>query len=202
MPTYLQVRNRIATDFIGRSDLDTQIQNGIQTTIRHYQRERFWFNETSTLLMAVASVETIATPADFLFLQELMVIQNSANIQLVAAPFDFIRRLNINTTVGLPTRYCLYGENFHLANIPDSAYVVPCYYINQLPVLSADADTNGWLSAAEDLVVYGAAKYVWANFIRNLSAAGTCAALEQAAASEFRREAEQRQNLELKPTTF
>lgn len=202
MPTYLDVQNRIATDFLGRSDLNAQIKNGIQTTIRHYQRERFWFNETSTLLVCVTSIETIATPADFLFLQELMVVQNSAAIQLVAAPFDFIRRLNINNTVGLPTRYCLYGENFHLANLPDSAYVVPCYYVQQLPVLSADTDTNGWLSAAQDLIVYGASKYVWANTLRNLSAANACAMLEISAAGEFRRQAEQRQNLELKPTVF
>ncbi len=202
MPTYLDVQNRIMTDFLGRTDLKTQVKNGIQVAIRHYQRERFWFNETATALVCIPNVETIATPADYLFLQELMVTQNSANIQLVAAPFDFIRRLNINNTAGLPTRYCNYGDNFHLANLPDSAYVVPCYYIHQLTALSADTDTNGWLSAAEDLIVYSAAKYVWANFLRNTSAANVCAMLEISAAGEFHREAEQRQNLQLKPTTF
>lgn len=202
MPTYLDVQNRIATDMLNRTNLNTQIKNGIQVTIRHYQRMRVWFNETSTALLCVAGVETVATPANYLYLQELMVIQNSANIQLVAAPFDFIRRLNINNTMGLPTRFCNYGDNFHLANLPDSAYLLPCYYIKQLPALSADTDTNGWLSAFEDVIVYGAAKYVWANTIRNMSAANAMAELEISAATEMYRYEEQRQNLELKPTTF
>src|ERR1700732_121180 len=96
MPTYLDVQNRISTDLLNRTNLKTQVKNGIQAAIRHYQRTGYWFNETSTLLVCTVNKETIATPADFLFLQELMVTQNSANIQLIAAPFDFIRRLNIN----------------------------------------------------------------------------------------------------------
>lgn len=124
------------------------------------ENQRFWFNETSTALVAIPSVETIAVPANYLFIQELQVTQSSANIRLVPNAFDMIRWLNINNTVGLPTRYCQYGPNFHLANIPDSAYPVPCYYIKTLPVLSLETDTNDWLSAAEDVVVYGAASMV------------------------------------------
>lgn len=202
MPTYLDVQNRIADDLLNRSDLTNQVKNGIQAAIRHYQRERFWFNETSTVLTCVVSQETVAVPSDFLFVQELMVTQNSANIQLIAAPFDFIRRLNINNTVGLPTRFCKYGENFCLANLPDSAYPLPCWYINQLPALSADSSTNAWLSAAEDVIVYRASRLVWSTTLRNMSAAAVCAQLEAEAILELRREAQMHQNLELKPTTF
>lgn len=202
MPTYLDIQNRIATDLLNRNNLNAQIKNGIQTAIRHYQRTGYWFNETSTILTLTVFQEQLATPSDFLCLQELMVTQNSASIQLIPASFDFIRRLNINNTPGLPTRFCEYGENFCVANIPDSAYPVPCYYIQQLPALSADTDTNGWLSAAEDLIVYAAAKYVWAGVIRNMSAANAIAQMETGAALELSRITELRQNRELKPTTF
>src|ERR1700692_648313 len=151
MPTYLDVQNRIQTDLLNRTNLKAHVKNGIQARIRHSQRTGYWFNEPSTALLCTVGQEKIATPADFLFLQELMVTQNSANIQLIPAPFDFIRRLNINNTQGLPTRFCEYGENFCVANLPDSAYVVPCYYIQQLPALSADTDTNGWLLGGEDV---------------------------------------------------
>ena len=153
MTTYLDLQNRIATDFLNRTDLTPQIQNAIQATIRTHQRQRMWFLETSTALVAVPSVETIFLPANFLFMKELQVVQDSANIRLVPNPFDMIRWLNINNTVGLPTRYCLYGSKIHFANIPDSAYPIPCWYIKQLPALSANTDTNDWLSAAEDLIV-------------------------------------------------
>jgi len=134
------------------------------------ENQRFWFNETATTLACVANVETVAVPVNYLFLQMLQVTQNSANIKLVPNSFDMIRWLNINQSVGLPTRYCQYGPFFHLANTPDSAYPLPCYYLKRLPALSAETDTNDWLSAAEDVVAYGAASIVAAN-LGNVSAA-------------------------------
>ena len=170
MTTYADVQQRIALDCLNRTDQVSEIQVAIKATIRQMENQRFWFNETSTALVAIPSVETIAVPANFLFIQELQVTQDSANIRLVPNAFDMIRWLNINNTVGLPTRYCQYGPKFHLANIPDSAYPIPCYYIKTLTVLSAETDTNDWLSAAEDVVVYGAASMVAAQ-LGNVSAA-------------------------------
>lgn len=160
MPTYIEVIQRVGLECLNRTDLDVEIKSGIQQTIRHYQNKRFWFNETLSTLACVVSVETIAVPSDFLFIQELMVTQNSATTALIQSDFDFIRQLNIDTSTGLPTRYAKYGPRFYLSNIPDSAYAVPCYYIHRLPALSANSDTNKWLSAAEDMVTYGAAKFV------------------------------------------
>jgi len=160
MPIYSDILNRVALECLNRTDLHSDISSAAQQTIRSMENQRFWFNETSTALTAVVSVETVAVPANFLSIQYLQVTQNSANIALVPVPFDMIRFLNINNTVGLPTRYCQYGPKFHLANIPDSAYPIPCYYIKRLPALVAATDTNDWLSAAEDVVVYGAATIV------------------------------------------
>ncbi|MHB8272291.1 phage adaptor protein [Bradyrhizobium sp.] len=189
-------------DFLNRTDLTPQIQNAIQATIRLHQRQRMWFLETSTALVAVPSVETIALPSNFIFMQELLVVQDSANIRLVPNAFDMIRWLNINNTVGLPTRYCLYGTNIHFANIPDSAYPIPCYYLKQLPPLSAPADTNDWLSAASDLVVYGATKLVYQTVIRNMSAAAVFAQLEATHLLELQREGQQHQTLMIRATRF
>lgn len=192
----------MATEFLNRTDLTPQIKTGIQACIRLHQRQRFWFLETATALACVVSVETIALPLNFYKMQELMVTQNSADIRLVHETFDMIRFLNINKTTGLPTRYCLYGGNIRLANIPDSAYAVPCYYLKTLPALSAGTDTNKWLSAAEDLVVYGAAKYVWANTLRNTSAASTCAQFETQSLKELMREETNRGRNKIKLTRF
>lgn len=160
MPIYSGTLMRVASECLNRFDMHSEISSAAQQVIRAMETQRFWFNETATALACVASVETVAVPANFLSIQYLQVTQNSANIALVPVPFDMIRFLNINTTVGLPTRYCQYGPFFHLANIPDSAYPIPCYYIKKLPALSAGTDTNDWLSAAEDVVVYGAASIV------------------------------------------
>lgn len=170
MTTYIDIQQRVALDLLNRTDQVAEIQGAIQQTIRAMENQRFWFNETMSTLACVSSVETVPVPTNYLFLQMLQVTQNSANIRLVPNSFDLIRWLNINNTVGLPTRYCQYGPYFHLANIPDSAYPIPCYYLKRLPALSAESDTNDWLSAAEDVVAYGAAQIVSAN-LGNVSAA-------------------------------
>lgn len=202
MPTYLDTVVRIQTDFLNRTDFSDTVKRAVNTAIRHYQRERFWFNETTTVLTCQVNLETIVKPADFLFLDYLDVVQNSAHTELVKKPFDFIRKLNIDSSTGLPTVFAEYGEKFHLANVPDSAYPVNCYYVQQMAPLVADGDTNNWLSAAEDVIVYAASKLVWATTIRNASAAGVCAQMEQAAITELRRMRDQQQHNKIKKTLF
>lgn len=202
MPTYLDTVVRIQTDFLNRTDFSDTVKRAINTAVRHYQRERFWFNETSTVLTCQVGIETIVKPSDFLFLDYLQVTQNSSDTVLIQKPFDFIRRINIDQSTGLPTVYCEYGENFHLANVPDSAYPVPCFYVQQMAPLVNDSDTNNWLSAAEDVIVYAASKLVWAATIRNMSAAGVCAQMETAAISELRRQRDQQQHAPVRLTRF
>lgn len=177
MPTYLEVQQRIAIDCLNRFDMGPEIKRGIQQTIRNYENERYWFNETSTALACVKSSEVVTVPADFLFLDRLSVLQNSVETLLVEQNFKFIRQMNNGGTVALPTVFARYGNAFHLASVPDSAYALPCYYVHRLSALSADSDTNKWLSAAEDVIVYGAAKKVAAD-LRNIDDALTFAQLE------------------------
>lgn len=204
MTTFLDVQSRIATDFLNRTDFTPQIKNAVNATIRNHRRQRFWFLETATALTCVVSSEIVALPSDFLFMQELDVRENSHDFELIVSTFQQVREINTNLaqTPGIPFRYCLYGKNIHLASVPNSAFALPCYYIQQLPTLSADADTNAWLSAAEDLVVYGAAKLVWAYTIRNMSAATLCAQMESTMLQELKREGEQHLAQRLKPTRF
>lgn len=203
MPTYLETVTRIQTDLLNRSDFSDTVKRSIQTTIRHYERQRFWFNETATTLVCVPSVETVTVPANMIAFPDLLqVTQNSNDTELVVMPFATIRRINVDNSVGLPTQYTMRNNQFYLANVPDSAYPLQCYYLKKLPALSADGDTNKWLSAAEDLIVYGAAKLVWATTIRNVSAANVCAGLESDAIKELRRAVEGRQSGKLTPTKF
>lgn len=203
MPTYLDTVTRIQTDCLNRTDFSDTVRRAIQTTIRHYERQRFWFNETATTLVCVASVETVVVPSNMMGMPDLLeVVQSSNSTALVVRPFDNIRAVNINRIVGLPTMYAKRHDSFYLANVPDSAYPLPCYYLKKLPALSADSDTNDWLSAAEDVIVWGAAKLVWATTVRNVSAANVCAGLESDAVKELRRYADQHQSGKLTPTQF
>ena len=177
MPTYLDVQQNVA-DLLNRTNFGAQIKLGIQSTIRQYEKERFWFNETSTALVCTANVEQLAVPSDHLFTDRMEVVVQSADLPMINVPFSEIRYININESLGLPIRWCQYGPNFWLANVPDSAYTVLCYYVQQLPALSADTDTNDWLSAASDVVTYGAAKFVAKNYIRDFQFGANLSAMQ------------------------
>lgn len=203
MPTYLDTVTRIQTDLLNRTTYSDQVKRAILSEIRLRQRERFWFNETVTALVAVASQEWISKPANFLFLDRLEVSENSSTTKLIEKDLNFIKDINVdNSSVSLPIYFAEYQNRFLLANIPNSAYPINCYYVKQLPALSADSDTNKWLSAAEDVIVYGAAKKVWATTIRNASAAGVCAQLQSEALSELRQMRDQVSSLRIKATRF
>lgn len=171
MPTYLDVTQRIGSDLLNRTDLNPEIGRAINQCIRSYENQRFWFNETQSSLLCVVNNALITKPADFLFLTRLEVVQNGNADELIEKDLDFIRQINSTTSTSLPSFYCEYGASFMLADIPDSAYAVNCFYVHKLPALSATTDTNKWLSAAEDVVVYGAAKYVTANMGNAVKAA-------------------------------
>lgn len=203
MPTYLDVVNRIQTDCLNRTDFNDQVKRAVQTTIRTYERRRFWFNETATLLTCSVSVETVAVPTNMIALPDyLQVRQNSNDTELAVKPFDVVRKRNVDYSTGLPTIYARRHDQFYLSNVPDSAYVLPCYYLKKLAALSADTDTNDWLSAAEDVIVFGAAKMVWAMTIRNISAANVCAGMEQTCLNALVSQNEMHTASKLKPTLF
>lgn len=202
MPTYIDVVMRVQTDMLNRTTYSDQVKRAILSTIRRRERERFWFNETSTALVAVAGTATLGKPANFLFLDRLEVVENSNTTALIETTLNSVRDINQNDSLSLPTHFTQYADQFVLANTPNSAYAINCYYVKQLPILVNDSDTNDWLSAAEDVVVYGAAKQVWAMTIRNASAAGVCAQMEMEALSELRGMRDQQQKMYLKPTRF
>ena len=183
MPTYLSIQQNVA-DILNRTDYTTQIKLGIIATIRAYEKQRFWFNETVTALTCIPNSELLAVPADHLLTDRMEIVIQSADVPMINVPFSEVRYININESLGLPIRWCQYGVNFHLANVPDSAYTILCYYLQKLPELSADTDTNDWLSVAEDMVMYGAAKFVAKTYIKDMQAGAVFSAMQKSYADE------------------
>lgn len=202
MSTFLDAVTVVQQDFINRTNKTDQVRRAINTTINHYSRERFQWNETQTVLAAVAFQETLPLPADFLMLDRLEYTWNSTSLQIIEQPLETIRMINCGQSPGVPQFYQIYGGNFYLANVPDSAYPMPCFYVQAPVLLSADTDTSPWLDNAFDLVVAGAAKLVWARSIRNASAASICAQLESDYASELRAYRDQNRSWTVTPTDW
>src|SRR6266404_4007773 len=186
---------RIGQDYLNRSTLDSKIVRAIQAAVRHYERQRFPWNETATALATVALTESVPIPADFLVLDLLEVTFGGSKYELKPRSFKEIRQFNaVPGAEALPSFYCLHGNNFLLSPIPDVSYPITCNYLQQLPQLTSNAltATNDWLSAAEDVIIYHATKLMWANVLRNTDEATKYAQLERDAYTELTTYNEQR----------
>ncbi|QGH72696.1 MAG: hypothetical protein [Podoviridae sp. ctQNx1] len=207
MATYGEVQDRINNDYLNRSDLTAETVRAINGAIRKYQRHRFFFNESSTALATVAAQSHIAAPAAFFTFDTARIFyQSSASYELTKVDHKDLLELRAGAlATGVPTHFSLYGERLELFPIPTSAYTVNVYGIHQIAPMTSQsqtATTNDWFSAAEDLIVYGATKLMWANVLRNAEEAIKFSILEREALAELDSATEQRMMHGIRVTRF
>ena len=202
MPTFAQIQDRINLDYLNRSDLVNETKRSILSAIRYYEKKRWWFNETATALTTSAGQTYVTFPTNFLILDDLQITLNSADYSLSRRNIDFIREANTTRTQGQPTDFAIYQNRIELFPIPGSAYSLPIHYIKSLTALSADTDTNAWLSVAEDCIVYRATMLMLLGAMGTPEKALPFAQLEAQSYKQLVSENEQRMNLRLHPTTF
>ena len=203
MSTYLEVQNRVNNDYLNRTGFGAETRRAIQASIRHYEYRRWTFNETATALTTSSSQSYVTIPSNFLILDDLRITLNGEDLPLIRRDAQTLRDWNTASTYGEPTDYAIYQNRFELFPVPNSAWSVPVYYLKSLSTLSADSDTNSWIQGAmEDVIVYRAAKLMWASVLRNDKEALKFNALEKEALSNLTSHLEQRQLNRLKPTKF
>lgn len=203
MSTFGEIQSRINSDYLNRTDLSAATQRSIFAAIRHYESQRFNFNETATTLATSAGQTFVSFPSNLIALDYIQITEASSDIELIYRDYDWIKRANVSRTQSVPTHYTIYQNRIELFPIPDSAYSIPVSYIKRLSQLSADSDTNAWTSGeAEDVIVYHATKLMWANVLRNTEEALKYAELERASKSELMRYREQMPHLVIKATDF
>ena len=188
MATYGEIQDRVNNDYLNRTDLTAETARCIRAAVRHYERQRWWFNESSTALATVSSQSHIARPTAFFRIDELRFFYDtSASYALRNITVSELDKMRAGAqTHGDPTHWAENGELLELFPIPNAVDTVVARGYQQLAVLSATSDTNGWTSAAEDLVVYHAAKLMWSTVLRNQENAQMFAQLERSALDDLR----------------
>lgn len=205
MSTYLELQQRVANDYLNRTDYGSEVKRSILAAVRFYERRRWRFNETVSALAASAGQTFLTLPSNFLILDRLEVeIDGGAQrYSLNERQLDHILDMQDSSATDAPTDYTLRGNKIELGPIPASAYSCPCYYVKTLSELSADADSNSWTTGAmQDVIVYHATKLMWANVIRNTQEALKFNQLEMAALSVITSENEQFAHGYIRPTYF
>lgn len=152
------MKARIASELL-RSDLTTQIAAAIVDAIDVAAATRFWFNEVRGLSFAtVAGQEAYgaAALADIPNLTAIDAMWLTVNGQrrtlCPVSALELDEYLEGTPGNGEPTNYATQAGVIRLFRIPDIAYSVRIDGVSRLSALSADADTNAWMTEGERLI--------------------------------------------------
>lgn len=166
MATFKEMQDRINLDYLNRTDLGAETKRAIIRAVKHYEKERFWFNMTATAIAIGTASTTAAVPADFIALDYVTVSDSGNNNIVNIRTYDRIAYQNRTATSGVPAEICYWRDQFMFWPKPSSSTSLTVNYTHTLPALSADSDTNGWTSAGEDLIVFHATCDMMANVLR------------------------------------
>lgn len=198
MSTYGVMIDRIG-DELDRPDLSAQIKLAVQTAIDHYESERFYFSERRATLDTSAGASYYSVPTDFQKIDVLTMIENGRRTKLLPVPFEWIENTDSNVSaVGHPSYFAIYNEQLRLYPVPDDAYRMELAYVCNLGELSATADTNAWMTDAEEVIRMHAKIDLLASVIRgpdSLQEAAFLKQLEDQAAKRLRYETNRRRSL-------
>lgn len=171
--------NRISSEVGGVTPASTttsptlaEIKSAILSAVDHYTRMPFYFLQSRALTFSTVAAQDYYTSADLAdipniaHIDALTITVNSITQRLQRRSFDYIDDMNSTTTTqGRPTDYCYYAKQIRLAPYPDAVYSIRIAGDIRLAELSADADTNVWMTDAERLIRFRASHDLWANVL-------------------------------------
>ncbi len=198
MTTYAIMQARLADELINESITTTHITRAIQTAIKHYEREPFWFNNRIATFATVADQEyyTSTDPEDFenIVRIDAMQVTNSASslCKMYGVENSIIEDSQDGTVTGIPKQYSRYANRIRLYPIPDNTYTVTMRYIYKLAALSADTDTNAWVDECEELIRQAAKRVLAVDVLMADDMAARFATIEKIVYDRIRKEDKER----------
>lgn len=153
--TYVQIQTRIA-DELNRSDLTAQIKKAIVSAVEHYERERWWFEETIDATVSTTAAQNYVTNAvitTMATIDKVQITVGSSKYTLFPVSYEeWALEAAASSTSGQPTEYTYYQDRLYLFPTPGSTYTLTISGVQRLTTLSADADNNGFTNYCEELI--------------------------------------------------
>lgn len=179
MTNYVTMQTRIA-DEIARADLSEQIKNAILSAIQTNERKGFYFNEIYDTFPTVAGQEwysgAVLTSgndiADIVEIDAMHILVAGDTYEMDARDYKWMDAVQSNSVLtGDPTDYAYYRQQIRLYPIPHAVRTVTVSYIQKFAALSADGDTNAWMTDAEPMIRAHAKHLLYSDVIRDDSGA-------------------------------
>lgn len=196
MSTFGEMVNRITSEMILEATLSSNIKQAIISSINHYERQRFYFNERLSLTFTVSTGQELYTVSDLAEIATLaeideltIFVNSSSRYPLSRKTWAWINRAQVDTTgQGQPTDYCYYAKQIRVYPIPSGVYPVVISGTERVATLSADDDTNVWTTDAEELIRYAAKKRIAIDTLHDQQQAVRWEQMEGGALSALRSE--------------
>lgn len=152
--SYSDLKTTIA-NYLGRSDLTTQIPDFIRLAETRLQRElRIRQMLKSATATMTGGDSTVGLPSDFLEMRDLYIAGNPRATLNYLSPSAFSRDARADES-GKPFYYTIIGSEMKFAPVPDGNYTLEMLYYTKPPVLSDSNSSNVFLANCPDALLYG-----------------------------------------------
>lgn len=170
-PTLLDLVEEIAND-IERADLDRQIRIAVDRAIRHYQPERFSFNERTLTFLTAPGVDTYARGdlgeiADLYAVDTLVLVENDQPWPLRRVPEADIERRQDASSQSRPCSFSFFDRSIRLDPVPDAVYSLRLTGHVKVAAPAADDLTSPWVDEAGTLIAAWAKRHLAMNSLKD-----------------------------------
>lgn len=153
MSDYVTMQRRIWRE-LDRDDITAVAQDAIQSAIRFYAGQRFWFNEDRWTATTSTNVEYYSFPQNFRDVDTLNITVGQNRYTLLRRTWAYLEDIARNTQNyrGYPTDYAVYRNELRLYPIPPDQYTLELAGQADLMDLSSDTTTNAWMVHGEEMI--------------------------------------------------
>ncbi len=140
-----------------RASFGTQIERCVQEAIDEYAKVRFWWNASRSNTFDTVANQEYYTSSDASFISEVLEFDKvtltvSGTDKRILHQMDWESLEDLNgrgDSFGQPSHFAYWGQQIRLYPIPDAIYPVRVAGLFLLPRLTADADTNAWVTRGQ-----------------------------------------------------
>lgn len=197
MSTYATMRTRILDEYVNESLTAAQVNSAIQTAIKHYERKPFYFNQKTGTVTTVAAQEYYSSSdasdiPNIVHIFAATVTADGLKTKLIPVDFGAMDSCQDGSVTGAPEQIAVFKQQLRLYPIPDAAYTITLAYIYRFTALSADGDSNAWMTDGEELIRQRAKRTLALDYLQADDLAGRAASLESEALAELMAEGRRR----------
>ena len=181
------IEAQIADD-LARTDLGSQITNGVTAAIRAYRFERFGFNEayrvTTTLSTSTAFIALTSITPRFRKVERIRILRSgNVYLDMYRRDYDWLMSRQDAYALTMPLEFAVYNEAIHFDSFSDQNYTLLLDGIKELTTSTTASysagDTSAWFNDARELIRHRAKREVYAHVLKDMELASAAMAAEK-----------------------